>query len=195
MINKKNVLGKTPDELGTKDAIHTAIVAVRAGLPIYPGSKCRMDEDREAVPDDKGDGVADPFRRGVILAGDSFWLLMNQDAVPNVQHVWEHPTIDFRPPTCEVQRNATIAAEAEKFGVTYEQIMEAAAYVVERNRPAKYLGNLSVDELQTANDDLSDQPWEFWGEWSAESLHEFDNCGSECCPEYEYPDCDLYEVK
>lgn len=31
MINKKNLLGKTPDELGAKDAIHVAIVAVRAG--------------------------------------------------------------------------------------------------------------------------------------------------------------------
>ncbi len=37
MINKKNLLGKAPHELGDKDAIHVAIVAVRAGIVITPG--------------------------------------------------------------------------------------------------------------------------------------------------------------
>lgn len=36
MINKKNLLGKQPFELGVKDAIHTAIVSVRAGAGCCP---------------------------------------------------------------------------------------------------------------------------------------------------------------
>jgi hypothetical protein len=61
MINKRNLLGKTPEELGTKDAVHAAIVAVRAGQPIRPGQRCSINIDGEAVPDVNGVGVADPF--------------------------------------------------------------------------------------------------------------------------------------
>jgi hypothetical protein len=89
VINKKNVLGKAPFDLGTKDAIHVAIVAVRAGQLVQPGQRCGLNEHREAVPNEKGVGVADPFVKGPILTGTSFWLLMAQDEVPNVQHVWE----------------------------------------------------------------------------------------------------------
>jgi hypothetical protein len=187
MINKKNLLGKTPDELGTKDAIHVAIVAVRAGSAIKPGQRCKMNEHREAVPDSEGEGVADPFVKDAIATGQSFWLLLNQDAVPNVQHVWEHPTIDFAPPAREVKRNRAIEQTAKAFGVTYEQVLEAADKVVSGKYgydEAPYPGTLTAEEFRKVKWDH----WDFWSEWADETFYEFENTGSGCCPEYDYPE-------
>lgn len=190
MINKKNVLGKQPDELGTKDAIHTAIVSVRAGSLIRPGQRCKMNEFNEAVPDSKGVGVADPFwRNGNITVGQEFWLLLAQDEVPNVQHVWEHPSVDFSPPSRPVEKNSALQRYADRLGVTYEQLIEACDFVFAHNEPAKYPGNKSAEEVEWAND-----PYELWPNWAAENGHAFDNQGTECCPEYDYPDCRLFSM-
>lgn len=190
MINKKNVLGKAPQSLGDKDAIHVAIVAVRAGGLIKPGQKCNLNEHREAVASDKGVGVADPFRKGNITTGQTFWLLLNQDAVPNVRHVWEHPSVDFSPPTREVERNSTIEDAAKHWGVTYEQIMEACAFVVASDDSAVYPGDKTEDELEELAESFC--RYDLWSEWSDETGHEFENYGTACCPEYAYPEVHLF---
>lgn len=182
MINKKNLLGKAPIELGDKDAIHVGIVSVRAGAAITPGAKCKLNADREAISDEKGIGVADPFLKKIIMKGQSFWLLLNQDEISSVRHDWDHPTVDFSPPTIEVKRNPYIQVAADLFGVTYQQIMDAAAYVVEHDKPAPYPGTKDIDEVEDEFD-----RYDFWAEWAGETLYEFPNYGSECCPEHEYP--------
>lgn len=186
MINKKNLLGKSPMDLGDKDAIHVAIVAVRAGSLITPGQRCGLNEHREAVPNEKGVGVADPFLKDNITIGQSFWLLLSQDQVPNVQHVWEHPAIDFTPPTREVVKNRWLQQHAEKLGVTYEQLMEACAYVVEHDKAAPYAGTKVGEDLADALDSID--RYDIFSNWSEESGYEFTNNGTECCPEYDYPD-------
>lgn len=185
MINKKNLLGKTPNALGVKDAVHVAIVAVRAGAVIDPGERCKMNEHREAIPDYKGEGIADPFRKTKILCGEVFWLMLNQDAVPNVQHTWEHPTIDFSPPTRKVVLNTSIMEAAKLFGVTYKQIMDAANEVYLTGNAVKYPGTKDANDLDVINDDFD--RYDFWSEWAAETGNEFQNNGTECCPEYDYP--------
>jgi hypothetical protein len=185
MINRKNVLGKEPEELGIKDAVHTAIVSVRASCPITPGERVGLNQYNEAVPDKKGVGVADPFRRKVILLGQTFWLLLDQDAVPNVQHVWEHEEIKFDPPTREIQRNQTILSFASGFGLEYEQLMDACARVVHTNKTVAYVGPKPAEEVKEAI--ASDGLYDLWSEWSSETLYEFDNYGSDCCPEWNYP--------
>jgi hypothetical protein len=193
VINKKNLLGKEPELLGIKDAIHTAIVSVRAGCLIRPGQRCKIDKNREAVPDSSGYGVADPFLKGNVQRGKAFWLILNQDEVPNVQHVWEHPSVDFEPPTAPASTNRTIAETAKKFGVTYEQVMEAAAHVVEQNESAVYPGTLDAKALEAAKDSF--ERYDFWSEWADESGHEFENEGTACCPEYDYPYKDLFVLQ
>jgi hypothetical protein len=191
VINKKNVLGKSPAELGDKDAIHVAIVAVRAGKPIAPGSRVGLNEFNEAVPDEKGPGVADPFLKSTILTGKSFWLLMAQTEIPNVQHHWDHPEIAFAAPTREVKRNATIQRFADDFGLTYERLMEDVGKVVETDRPVLYSGTKTQEEVEEALEDMYD----LWSEWGDESLYDFPNDGTDCCPEYRHPECDLFSFK
>jgi len=185
MINKKNVLGKHPEELGAKDAIHVAIVSVRAGKPIEPGQRCGLNEFNEAVPNNKGVGVADPFQKHTILRGENLWLLLDQDSVPNVQHVWEHPTVKFDPPTREPLQNYTLASYADELGVTYQQLMNACQYVVDKDKAAPYPGTKTPEELEEAWENV--ERYELWSSWADETNYEFPNYGTECCPEYEYP--------
>jgi hypothetical protein len=184
MINKKNVLGKNPEEIGIKDAIHTAIVSVRAAGPIKPGQRCGINEYGEAVPNDNGPGAADPFHSGTILCGQSFWLLLGQHEVPNVRHEWEHDSIAFLAPTRPIKINSTLEVYAKDLGVSYEQLMAAAAHVVENDSAAPYPGTKTSDEVKLAQNDLSD----LWSEWGEESCHKFYNSGTECCPKYQYPE-------
>jgi len=185
MINKKNLLGKQPFDLGIKDAIHTAIVSVRAARPLQPGQRCGLNEHGEAVPDKNGPGVADPFLKSPILLGQAFWLLLNQDSVPNVMHVWEHPEISFAPPKREVQYNRILQRYADSFGVTYAQLIEAGRDIVRFNNVVSYPGTKTREELAGAFEDFDE--YEFWREWAGEVLHDFPNGGTECCPEYFYP--------
>lgn len=196
MINKKNVLGKKPETLGVKDAIHVAIVSVRAAELLQPGQRCTMNEHNEAVASPKGEGVVDPFLKHPVYRGQPFQLLLDQTEVPNVRHEWDHPIVSFAAPTRKPVMNKTIEHAAKLFGVTYEQIMADAAFVADTERAATYTGKLSADELKTLLIDIEEgdaefERYDFWSEWANETGHEFYNNGSECCPEYDYP-CELY---
>ena len=182
MINKKNLLGKEPAELGDKDAIHVAIVAVRAATPINPGQKCSINEFGEAVSDNgRGVGVADPFLKQAIAKGQSFWLLLNGTEVPNVKHTWEHPKFDFSPPTTPVVLNKYLDNFAKEIGVSYQQLMDACWVKAEGGVP-KYPGTLTVEELEEL------EYYDVWSEWCDETLFDgFPDYGTACCSEIEYP--------
>jgi hypothetical protein len=186
MINKKNLLGKKPQELGDRDAIHVAIAAVRAAHVLTPGQTVTLNEFKEAVGDPKGQGIVDPFRKGLIQRGDPFWMLLNQDQVPNVQHHWEHPVLDFGTPTRPAQRNSHLESAAKELGVSYEILMDACKYAVDTNSPFPYPGTLATEEeLEEASERA--ELHEIFSYWGDETGHEFDNRGSDCCPEYDYP--------
>ena len=185
MINKKNVLGKAPEAVGDKDAIHVAIVSVRAAGFIEPGKQVKLNEFNEAEQCQKGVGAADPFRKS-ITTGDIFWLLLNQDQVPNVQHVWEHPKVKDWIPTRHVKLNHCLSETAKDLGVTYEQLMAACAHIVEHDTPLPYPKPINSEDLDTLMDEKFER-YDVWSEWASETGYEFDNNGSECCPEYDYP--------
>lgn len=200
MINKKNLLGKTPETLGVKDAIHTAIVSVRAACRIEPGATCDINKDGEAVPSSKGCGIADPWLKE-INTGDNLWLILNQDEVPNVQHVWEHPKHTFAPPTREIKYNSYLKGAADSLGVTYQQLMAAAEQVVDKDKSTLYPGTLNFYEKDEDGDYILDfdtvleesfDKYDFWSYWSDETGYVFENTGSACCPEHEYPDTPLF---
>lgn len=180
MINKKNVLGKEPPAVGVKDAVHVAIVAVRAGHALNPGDRIGLNSFNEAVRDNKGPGVVDTALKTRVMVGDVFWMLLDQEEVPNVAHHWEHPTVKFEPPTREVVLNQYLARHAARMRVTYKQLMEACAHVMKHGQAAPYPGDGMPDDV---NDDL----YGVWSEWADETGTEFENNGSECCPEYDYP--------
>lgn len=185
MINKKTLLGKNPEDLAVKDAVHVAVVSLRAGYRMSPGQRFKLNEDNEAVPGGPKDvGVVDPFLKGDIYRGDHFWGLLDMYEVPNVSHVWEHPKIAFDPPTSNVVTNKVLQGIADDLGVSYQELMEACDKVVRKGRSTPYNGPLDEGAFER----LADDPYELWYEWSEETGYTFPEYGSACCPEPEYPD-------
>lgn len=191
MINKKKFLGKNPDDVGIKDAIHVAIVSVLAGSAIQTGSRVKLNNDGHAVcaSGREGFGVADPFV-GTVARGDRFWVLIDPDKVDTVSHTWEM-NLQFPTTVPEVKKNRTIQEVADAIGVKYEDLMQACTSYVNTDRKSPYPGMKTVDEVEAAVEEI--ELYELWSEWSEETGYEFYNIGSECCPEYEYPGCIPFE--
>lgn len=189
MINKKNHFNRKPEKLGERDAVHTAIVALRAGCFLKRAEYIKMNDDGEAVSSNAKDsiGVVNPFLKTDFLrAGDWFWAMMNMEDIPNVQHTWEHPKHTFEAPKCKIKRNTYLEEMAQELGTSYESLMAALDSYVQDERPVEYDGKYNKEELEEAMDNLS--KYELWSEWESQSDYEFENCGTACCPEYEYPD-------
>lgn len=186
MINKRKYLGKNPDELGVKDAIHVAIVSCVAGSAIKRGGRVTLNDNGHAEMCDVGGfGVADPFI-GDIARGEKFWVMMYPDSIASVAHAWEHP-VEFPTAPAVVPKNKYLEKYAVILGVTYEYLMQACSSYVKTDRKSPYPGTLpenTVDELVNEQIELGDM----WYEWSNETGYEFSNEGTECCPEYSYPD-------
>lgn len=193
-INKKTLLGTVPIELGFKDAVHVAIVSLRSAMALKPGQHITLNSDRDAICCKPGDsfGIVDPFLTAPVAAGTSFFGILHMDQIPNVRHNWDHPDHTFDSPTTEPKRNPYLVRYATQLGVTYEALMAACQLRVGREEQTVYSGPLdenAFDEWDgSAGSDL-------WYEWANESGHEFYNNGTECCPEYDYPDSPFQFVK
>ena len=187
-INKKNLLGKNPIDVGIKDAVHVAIVSLVAGSAIPCGCRIKLNCDNQAIPARDGDkasfGVASPWS-GRIARGERFWGLMDPDSVAAVEHTWDCD-IDFSVKSKPVTENSTIARYAKDCGVTYQEMLSACNSYVETDRKANYPGTLSEETVEEA---VGGYFYDLWSEWAEETGYEFDNEGTECCPEYDYPDC------
>lgn len=190
-INKRSYLGTTPVALGIKDAIHVAIVSVRAGAAMEPGAHIKLNEDREAVPSTPQDafGVANPYLTETIERGQNIWALMKMEEIPNVTHHWDHTELNFEPPG-DFKQNEYMEQYATELGVTYKQLMDACKCKVNDGNSSIYQGSLSKAKLDKIQDNIDSDIWYTWAE---EVGYEFDNIGSECCPEHDYPDTRLFE--
>ena len=189
-INKKNLLGKDPIDVGIKDAVHVAIVSLVAGSAIPCGCRIKLNCDGQAITARDSDkdsfGVASPWS-GRIARGSRFWALMDPDSVAAVEHTWDSD-IDFSKKPKPVTENRTIAEFAKVCDVTYQEMLSACDSYINTDCKANYPGMLSEETVEEAVEKgfyLSD----LWSEWAEETGYEFDNMGSECCPEYEYPRC------
>lgn len=186
MINKKTLLGMPPDSLGVKDAIHIAVVSLRAGQLLKPGQNIELNEDGEAIRSrNKKDsfGVVDPFLKNNVMRGESFWGLLSMHEVPNVRHTWDHPKLSFESPITPIKYNSILEHIASELGITYPELMFACRKMIDTDK--KTAIQKSEDEIYSLN---SDYNCELWSEWSDETGEKFTNNGTACCPEYDYPD-------
>jgi len=184
MINKKNQLGKTPEFSGKKDAIHVAIVALVAGCPLEPGTRIKLNAENFAVnaySKKESFGVADPYRVG-IAKGSTFWALLDPEEVTSVEHTWTHK-LDFSPPKVELKKNRQLLDDANRLGVTYEELITACSSYIVNEIKVPYPGMLTEEKAEE-----SFSMYDLWSEWAEEVGHEFENNGTNCCPEYDYPE-------
>lgn len=189
MINKKNFLGSAPVELGVKDALHVAIVSMRAATSLQSGQRVKVNEFGEVVGIDGkrgGIGVVDPFRKEEhISRGEYVWICMLPDQVGTVMHTWDHETLDLDVPTREAKKNEYLQRCADDFGVSYKELLDACSRRVYDDVTVPHPRGWSVEKVEEQNDHFD---WyDLWYEWVEETGYEFYNEGTECCPEYDYP--------
>jgi hypothetical protein len=98
-MNNEAKLGTVPKGDEGRDAVHVAIVPVRAAESLAAGWPVKMNATNEAVAchdDDEAIGVVDPFRPlddRPVAKGSWFWLCLYPKTITGLRHVWEHPSL------------------------------------------------------------------------------------------------------
>lgn len=85
------ILGQFPDGERERDAIHIAVIPVRAAEPLGAGHHVGV-TDGKASRSPPLIGVVDPFLTpGLVEAGEWFWLLLYPGTITSLRHEWIHP--------------------------------------------------------------------------------------------------------
>ena len=145
--DKRQVSTDALETLGTiigdnekRDAIHLAVLPVKAGKPLMPGQYINL-KDGLAYPDSNGLGIVDPFIGGPIEPGQNFWMVLKPRIIKSLRHVWNHPSFpdeqvknseDFLSPE-KAHAMHEITAIASGFGLSYDEIMSAANNYLDYN--------------------------------------------------------------
>lgn len=134
-------LGTIIDENQKRDAIHIAVLPVRAGRTLKPGEDIGI-EDGLATTVDEPTGIVDPFLKANVKKGQMFWMLLYPRMVTSLRHVWSHPAFegDNQPVTAkptkrdpEIQRSQTwIQNWADDNDVDYDVLMQGAKSYLSR---------------------------------------------------------------
>ena len=87
-------LGELAKAPGDRDAIHVAVLSAKAAETLYPGSRVRLIEGKARISTDgKGIGIVDPWLWHAVFSGETFWILLHQNTITDLRHVWKHPEI------------------------------------------------------------------------------------------------------
>lgn len=84
-------LGKFPNPGADRDAIHLAVVPVKASERLRPGQRVGLLDDGTAGPATEVLGIVDPFLEDIVPRGVAFWLRLLPDTVTGMRHCWQHP--------------------------------------------------------------------------------------------------------
>lgn len=117
-----------------RDAIHVAIAPVVAAHELKPGEHIGLDSTGRACLVGKNIGIVDPFLKSNVPQGGSFYMVLYPNTVTGMRHHWQHsafPTVDA--PTDLDKHKAMIQQAADEAGITYDEIMEAAAAYLRHN--------------------------------------------------------------
>lgn len=133
-------LGTIIDETQKRDAIHLAVIPLRAGHRLFAGQDVGIGNDgRASAAAQTLLGIVDPFLKSPAQPDEWFWLVLYPRTITSLRHVWTHPAIPDEP---ERSHGATTSASerwlreyAEQTDVTYSRLMDGArAYVESRRR-------------------------------------------------------------
>lgn len=87
-----------PEDVGGRDAVHVAVVAVTAGEELDPGQRVGIDWGNRIAPGSYKAfacsdpiGIVDPFLLGPVSPGMRFWLFLFPRTITGLCHRWTHP--------------------------------------------------------------------------------------------------------
>ena len=152
-----------PGEQNQRDAIHIAIVPIKARNNLQPGQRVGVTPDGEWAGTPGGlfseaVGIVDPYMEQRVLGGQTFWLCLFQGSVHTLRHEWTHPcfpgTVSDKPRISGEQMMAEQRVRAfvaqECSWRTYEEFLDEAKDAVSMGHGIQMGNNESVntyDEL------------------------------------------------
>lgn len=150
-----------PDDVGGRDAVHVAVVAVRARSILTPGQHVgihTMDGELIAIVDDPI-GIVDPYLPLAVRSGQRFWLYLYPRTITGLSHKWTHPAFADEPtestyvrPAAQAEAMAWITDYAGDKGYTAKKMIDAANEWLDHR---EYLvGNTEMEGVYTSE--------EFW---------------------------------
>ncbi len=84
-------LGKILTEPQGRDAIHIAVLQVKAGHFLQPGQRITQKDGIAVGTNGIATGIVDPFLKDTVQEGQMFWMLVLPRTITSLRHVWDHP--------------------------------------------------------------------------------------------------------
>lgn len=126
-------LGQLITEEVSRDAIHIAIIPVRATEILRPGQHVGLQSGSELFVGKKFKphvGIVDPFLTRPVKKDDIFYLCLYQNTITGMRHTWEHPSFNRPKDIIPIKTETDLAKEglnevAMVTGVSYERLYSA----------------------------------------------------------------------
>lgn len=156
-----------PGREALRDAIHIAVAPAIAGERLDPGEHIGIGSDGKAWT--SGDyanvvliGIVDPYLKGRVREGQSFWCFLYPGSITSLRHEWAHPA--FPLPPADATRVSALDPKAlaetwlrqwaEDFHMSYGALIDAARKWLERGEHH----TIGFDHPDRAHRDIA----EFW---------------------------------
>lgn len=151
----------------SRDAVHIAVIPVKAAGDIYytskgikPGMHVGINEEGEACKPSKVNpaiGIIDPFLKTTIEYDSRFYVFLYPGTITGLRHEWTHPGLDGE---SNEKKEAEVWLRwfAGEVGISYEKLMKAG----EDWLLLEEYTSLSHDTPSCVYDDKE----EFWKHWS-----------------------------
>jgi hypothetical protein len=98
---KEAKLGELITEVGEqnqRDAVHIAIVPIKAHARLRPGEAVGVTSDgKNSAFNNVEVGIVDPYLKKAVEKGQTFWLFLYQGSVNTLRHEWTHPAFPSHP--------------------------------------------------------------------------------------------------
>lgn len=136
-----------------RDAIHTAILQVKAAEPLVQGTTVKLDEIGNAIHcrREEAIGIVDPFLTGAVEVGDKCWVFIFPGTVTGMRHHFTLPAID------KVMMDEASKKWLEKYASDHREQYETLITCV-----TEFVNNGCTDPTMDDNFRDSEVPDEFW---------------------------------
>lgn len=159
-----------PDKFGIRDAIHVAVVSLKAAGSMYAGDPVIWHEKGKSVKvvDSRlaPIGIVSAFMKNGVNEGDLVWIMLYPNTVTGMTHHWSHPDFDSVKNEMSLeQANLIIENMADELGtfIYGDDESRSETLIHHANRYCQHQsGCWSEDEYQA-----SPESWEnFWKAYS-----------------------------
>lgn len=152
LVDAQQSIGEILVGEARRDAVHFALLPIKAARHLAPGAHVGVDQDGKATNDGPHLGIVDPFLKVMVQPGQRFWLFLYPNTITSLRHVWEHPHFQAEP-------DASAKAVSEKWLRDFCDNSDCPGY---ETVIAAALENDDPNYLHFGEDASGSIPHEFW---------------------------------